>query len=496
MKRKTISVRLAINLLVVTALLFMPVLQTSRISAAETGSYPWFDAKEINISTYDWGYAQCQPAMILAVTCNYHYGYKNGITYYQSDPWGYDVRNCTSFVAWKIASVHNKAVSNWGDAKNWDSSAKKYGYEVSQMPAIGSIAVWDSGRYGHVAYVSAVNLDGSVNVEQYNKSGSGEFSRQSRVRADHYIHVVKTFSPLVEVKPLPETISNNNSGSSQTIVQELPVIPVPEISKPQQTIEVSNNNHSEIQAISSNEDIAQYYVGRHTDRSIKAYAIANKNTKSGKVEIFSIDPIHDISAWGLEKVTAEPINSLRKVSYSFADYNADGHQDLYSIVYDKSESGFVEVAVLDGTKGFTSYLGKWITHEHAHNRNDVWYDLADQNGDGVLDLYQVWHNNISMEHVEVAIFDGAKNFSDTLSRTIIPEPQHASTDVTYSLADHNNDGSIDLLQVLHNNTQSKKTEVKVFDGTFQHGRVMSKWVTDLDVYTGDGQLLPAKLASN
>ena len=46
---------------------------------------------------------------------------------------------------------------------------------------------------------------------------------------------------------------------------------------------------------------------------------------------------------------------------------------------------------------------------------------ADQNGDGALDLYQVWHNRSLSGHVEVKVFSGI-SFAITISEYMTPEP--------------------------------------------------------------------------
>lgn len=101
------------------------------------------------------------------------------------DPWGFYNRECTSFVAWRMNNDNHVAFSNnmsgpngttghFGDATNWAANAASIGYNVNTSPAIGSIAVWPS-TIGHVAYVDAVNADGTINTEEYNWSGDGAY---------------------------------------------------------------------------------------------------------------------------------------------------------------------------------------------------------------------------------------------------------------------------------------------------------------------------------
>lgn len=451
--------------------------------AAETGGYPWADAAEVNASNFDWGYMACQPAMQTAQTCSAHYGYKSGFTYHLSDPWHYDVRNCTSFVAWRVSESFGIKIVKWGDAKNWDATANRAGYKVNSEPAIGDIAVWDSGKFGHVAFVTTVNPDSSVNVEQYNKAGKGEFSRQSRVRADNYIHV----APEVIVPPAI-SIPVVTDSVVQTIAQSLPAVQIPKEITPIVAVPTPIVEPPVVESAPSKVDDTSYFAGSEADQKPRLYAIKTNNTKSGKVEVSVSDSQSSDAGWLQEKVTPELAVTAGDVSYTLGDYNADGTQDLYRIAYDKTASGKVEVSILDGATNYLTYLGKWTTAESQHLAHDVWYGVADQNGDGALDLYQVWHNHTFSEHVEVKVFSGTA-FSTELNTYMVPEPQHEARDAYYMIGDHNSDGKIDLFQILHNKTASGKAEIQVFDGLNELRVPISKWVTEQAKYSGYGPSL-------
>ncbi|MCA9350006.1 CHAP domain-containing protein, partial [Candidatus Saccharibacteria bacterium] len=100
---------------------------------------------------------------------------------FQSDPWGFYLRQCTSYAAWKRASI-GKAIPAWGtmgpaDAKMWVGWANSFGYSVDQDPQYGDVAVYQGGVYGHVGIVEEV-LDGgnSVRISEYNAQFDGQFS--------------------------------------------------------------------------------------------------------------------------------------------------------------------------------------------------------------------------------------------------------------------------------------------------------------------------------
>lgn len=128
-----------------------------------------------------------------------------------NDRWGFTERQCTSFVAWRLAqagSPLDNANRTWGDASHWDDTARRQGRGVTTTPAVGTVAQWGAGErspyyapgsstasgsfvaggLGHVALVRAVYSDGSVLVEQYNLFENRSYS-QMRVKAPRYLHL-------------------------------------------------------------------------------------------------------------------------------------------------------------------------------------------------------------------------------------------------------------------------------------------------------------------
>lgn len=112
------------------------------------------------------------------------------------DPWGFALRNCTSFVAWRLRETNgdsgftnDMAGVSWGDARNWDETARALGYLVDDVPAVGAVAQTDHGAKGHVAWVSAVG-DGTVTVEEYNYYVPGGYDERTVPTSDfRYLHI-------------------------------------------------------------------------------------------------------------------------------------------------------------------------------------------------------------------------------------------------------------------------------------------------------------------
>ena len=81
------------------------------------------------------------------------------------DTWRMYNRECTSFVAFRLSSRNGFEMPFHNDAGGWGADARARGYTVDTKPAPGAVAWWS---YGHLAWVEAVNADGSVVTEEYN----------------------------------------------------------------------------------------------------------------------------------------------------------------------------------------------------------------------------------------------------------------------------------------------------------------------------------------
>lgn len=156
---------------------------------AEEESYPWGSASHVpQPPAYDkitWGYkdkATCDNK-----SSSYNCGSSKVGDWYFRDQWGYDLRNCTSYAAWKVAKEFGVHISSdWGNADTWDDKAQMKGYTVDGMPEPGDLAVWDSM---HVAFVEEVRADGMARVSEYNQKLDGNFQNNRWVRANHYIDI-------------------------------------------------------------------------------------------------------------------------------------------------------------------------------------------------------------------------------------------------------------------------------------------------------------------
>lgn len=109
-----------------------------------------------------------------------------------TDNWGMYNRECVSYVAWRVYNAYGN-MPYWGgrgNANQWPSNARAAGIATGSTPKVGSAAVMSNGYYGHVAWVEAVNGNGTVRVSQYNWDLAGHYSEMtiSASAFDTYIY--------------------------------------------------------------------------------------------------------------------------------------------------------------------------------------------------------------------------------------------------------------------------------------------------------------------
>ncbi|MGT2742108.1 CHAP domain-containing protein [Streptococcus plurextorum] len=80
----------------------------------------------------------------------------------------YPVGQCT----WGVKELATWVGNYWGNAANWDDKALSLGFSVGTTPQVGAVIVWDDGLYGHVAYVTDVDENGNIQVQEANYGGS------------------------------------------------------------------------------------------------------------------------------------------------------------------------------------------------------------------------------------------------------------------------------------------------------------------------------------
>ncbi len=112
---------------------------------------------------------------------------------YGTSPLSYALRNCTDFVAWRLNRDAKSTGDPWlmpwshltpngGNAVQWKSAWLAHGWITSKRPVVGSVA-WFGGL-DHVAYVSKVNDDGTVLLEEYNNDVRYRYDKRTVSASD------------------------------------------------------------------------------------------------------------------------------------------------------------------------------------------------------------------------------------------------------------------------------------------------------------------------
>jgi surface antigen len=106
---------------------------------------------------------------------DYHWWYETPDDYGGGlSPLRYYYRECVDFVAWRLNRDAGVTGAPWkwdwsnlasGSAWKWADEWAAHGWPSSSEPVVGAVAWFP---YNHVAYVQAVNGDGTVTIEEYN----------------------------------------------------------------------------------------------------------------------------------------------------------------------------------------------------------------------------------------------------------------------------------------------------------------------------------------
>lgn len=137
---------------------------------------------------YPWGNAYCVHTGQVGGACYNYDWYFNGRAW---DPWGMGYRNCTSWVAYKLAADGKTGFTYLGNANQWPSGAAARGFQVEygKGARVGDAAVNTRGYYGHIMYVEAVLGDGRIVVSDYNRAGDGLYRGSSVVSESSLVYI-------------------------------------------------------------------------------------------------------------------------------------------------------------------------------------------------------------------------------------------------------------------------------------------------------------------
>lgn len=183
--------------------------------------------------------------------------------------------------------------------------------------------------------------------------------------------------------------------------------------------------------------------------------------------------------------------------FDVEDWDRDGWPDLVGFRYSTTLTDPVQIHVLSGRSGFQRYVvNPWIGSGVSHGNWD--YHFADFNRDGHLDLFGVLKNATGSGRTEVHILSGASSFQTPLVQ-IGTALQQTYGDWEFDIGDWDRDGIPDLIGIAKRNTGSGRTEVHVLSGrsTFQtfivhqasvFGQADASWAFKMADWNRDGTL--------
>jgi surface antigen/type II secretory pathway pseudopilin PulG len=102
---------------------------------------------------------------------------------------GYDFGYCTYWVAKLRAQSGSPVPTNLGNASTWATRASAMGLPTGSEPRVGAAVVTSTRGAGHVAYVTAVNNDGTITISEMNHVGWNKVDTRDLPAASNFRYV-------------------------------------------------------------------------------------------------------------------------------------------------------------------------------------------------------------------------------------------------------------------------------------------------------------------
>jgi surface antigen len=245
-----------------------------------------------------------------------------------------------------------------GDAYQWGANASAHGIPVNGTPTIGAVAWWNQyaghGPDGHVAYVEAINGDGTVTISE-DVFSAGPFSWKiiPAGQPTGYIHF-KDASNLYFIK-------TRNTGSGRVEVHSATA--------------VSGYQGADVHAATWF-DTADQSNGYFQMVGPDLYFIKTRNTGSGNVEVHSRTSASGYQS-GIDVATWFSSADQNNGWFQMEDVDYDGRQDLVFIKTHNTGTFRVEVHWRTAASGYQSGLDVATVLSEA-DANNGWFQLVNQ----------------------------------------------------------------------------------------------------------------------
>jgi len=203
------------------------------------------------------------------------------------------------------------------------------------------------------------------------------------------------------------------------------------------------------------------------DGHLDLIGIHKNGTPSGKTEVHILSGASGFTDYILHIATPlEP--TFDNWDFIVADWDRDGHPDLIGIKKQGTHSGTTEIHILSGASQFTQFVLHTKTALSLTDSNYA-FAMADWDRDGHLDLFMIKKAGTGTGTTEVHVLSGKSNFSQFILHTGTALHQ-TDGNWEFILADWNRDGRPDLIGIAKKATGSGATEVHILSGARSFGQ--------------------------
>jgi hypothetical protein len=154
--------------------------------------------------------------------------------------------------------------------------------------------------------------------------------------------------------------------------------------------------------------------------------------------------------------------------WAVGDYNGDGSVDVWAIKVKNTDSGRVEVWVLDGANSYQRYLKRSATTiDVKQARNYKSWHVGDYDRDGSGDLYGIRTKAIKQKRIAVRVVSGGADFKTDLIYRLIPLSTADAPRYTFGVAHYDDDRYPDLYTTevgFEAGDGDKRVRTTVYDG--------------------------------